>query len=86
MPRQLPQAEAFIDSAEGIERISACAARIQRAIEKTRVKLDALPSARKAPYAKAEDEAILLSKLARSKNWSLDPASHFPADGEFRRL
>lgn len=77
------QAESWTDASKGIQRISAYAARIERAIEKTRAKLDALQSARKAAYAKAEEEAILLSKLARSKGWSFDPATHFPANGDF---
>ena len=77
------QAEAWIDASKGIQRISLYAARIQRAIEKTRAKLDALQSARKAAYAKAEEEAILLSKLARSKGWTFDPATHVPPDGDF---
>ena len=81
--RAMAEAEAFIDAAKGIQRISIYTARIQRAIEKTRAKLDALQSARKAAYAKAEEEAILLAKLARSKGWSFDPASHFAAEGDF---
>jgi hypothetical protein len=79
----IAQAQAFIDPVKGIQRISTYAARIERAIEKTHSKLYALQSARKAAYAKAEQEAILLAKLARSKNWSFDPASHFPPEGDF---
>jgi hypothetical protein len=77
------RAKAFIDAAKGIQRISIYAARIQRASEKTRARLDALQPACKAAYAKAEEEAILLLKLDRSKSWSFEPASHFPSYGGF---
>ena len=77
------QAQAFIDATKGIQRIALYASRIQRTLDKDSAKLEALQSARKAAFAKAQEEAILLSKLARSKGWSFDPAAHFPPDGDF---
>jgi hypothetical protein len=77
------QAQAWNDASKGIQRISLYASRIQRTIDKAGAKLDALQSARKAAFAKAQEEAILLAKLARAKGNSFDPASHLPPDGDF---
>ena len=77
------QARAWIDSNKGLQRIALYAHRIERAITKDSAKLEALQSARKTAYAKAQEEAILLSKLARSQNRSFDPATHFPSGGDF---
>jgi hypothetical protein len=77
------QAQAFVDASKGLQRIALYAGRIQRTLDKDTARLDALQSARKAAYAKAQEEAILLAKLARSQNWSFSPASHFPSDGDF---
>jgi hypothetical protein len=77
------QATAWIDASKGLQRIALYAARIARAIDKDRARLDALQSARKAAYAKAQEEAILLAKLARSKGGSFQPADHFPTTGDF---
>ena len=77
------QAKAWIDASKGLQRIALYAARIERAITKDRARLDALQSARKAAYAKAQEEAILLAKLARAKGSSFQPADHFPPTGDF---
>ena len=77
------QAQAWNDSTKGIQRIALYAHRIERSITKDSAKLDALQSARKAAYAKAQEEAILLAKLARAKGNTFDPGSHFPPDGDF---
>ena len=77
------QAQAWIDATKGLQRIALYAARIQRTIDRDSARLDALQSARKAAYAKAQEEAILLSKLAYAKGHTFDPASHFPPDGDF---
>ena len=79
----LAQAQAWIDATKGTQRMSLYANRIQRTLDRDSAKLEALQSARKAAYVKAQEEAILLSKLARSKGWSFDPATHFPPDGDF---
>ena len=77
------QAQAFVDSTKGIQRIALYANRIQRTLDKDSAKLDALQSARKAAYAKAQEEAVLLAKLARAKGNAFDPASHFPSGADF---
>ena len=77
------QAQAWNDATKGIQRIATYAHRIERAITKDSAKLEALQSTRKAAYAKAQEEAILLAKLARAKGNTFDPASHFPPDGDF---
>ena len=77
------QAQAWIDSTKGLQRIALYAHRIERAITKDSAKLEALQSARKASYAKAQEEAILLAKLARAKGNAFDPATHFSSDGDF---
>ena len=51
------QATAWIDASKGLQRIALYAARIARAIDKDRARLDALQSARKAAYAKAQEAA-----------------------------
>ena len=79
----LAQANALKDPKSGLQRIALYANRIRRAIEKDTVRLDALQSARKAAYAKAQEEAILFAKLARAKGLEFQPADHFPADGDF---
>lgn len=73
------QAHAWIDHTKGLQRIATYAARIQRSIDKDTAELQALQDARKAAYAKAQDEAILLTKLAHAKNSAFDPAAHFSA-------
>jgi hypothetical protein len=77
------QAQAWNDASKGIQRIALYAHRIERAITKDSAKLDALQSARKVAHAKAQEEAILLMKLARAKGNAFDPASHFPPDCDF---
>jgi len=70
-------ADAWADPAKGLQRLALYAARIQRAIEKTTAELKLMQSQRKAAYAKAQEEAILLTKLAAAKGNSFDPAHHF---------
>ena len=79
----LAQAQAWIDATKGIQRMSLYANRIQRTLDQDSARLEALQSARKAAYAKAREEAILLAKLARAKGNSFDPASHFTPGGDF---
>ncbi len=76
------RAQAFLDAATGLQRIAIYAQRIQRDIEKTAAALHAAQSARKAAYAAAHDEAVLLVKLAAVRNQDFDPATHFPAADE----
>lgn len=71
------QAQAWIDKTKGLQRISTYAARIQRELDKDAAALEALQKARKAAYAKAEEEAVLLTKLAHAKGETFDPAAHF---------
>jgi hypothetical protein len=73
-------AAAYNDAQRGLQRICTYAARIQRAIEKTTAQLNALQSERKAAYAKAEEEAILLSMLANDHKKISEAAAYF-SDG-----
>ena len=71
--------EAWIDPSKGLQRIALYANRIQRAIEKNTIRLEALQSQRKAAHEKAQEEAVLLTELAQSKGETYDPAPDFPA-------
>jgi hypothetical protein len=42
-----------------------------------------MQSERKAAYAKAEQEAILLTQLAHAKGKTAEAASHFPPERDF---
>jgi hypothetical protein len=77
------QAQAWVDPAKGLQRIALYAARIQRAIEKSNVEFKAMRAERLAAYAKAQEEAIVLTQLAAAQGQTFDPAEHFPANGSF---
>lgn len=77
------QAEAWLDPAKGLKNLATYAARIQRAIEKTTAELKSMQSERKAAYAKAEEEAILLTQLAYAKGNTAEAATHFPPGGNY---
>jgi hypothetical protein len=77
------QAKAWIDPPKGLQRIGLYAARIQRTIDRDSARLEALQSARKAAYAKAQEEAILLCKLNYSTGHKFNPADHFAPNGDF---
>jgi hypothetical protein len=70
-------AAAYNDAQKGLQRICTYAARIQRAIEKTTAQLNALQSERKAAYAKAEKEAILLAMLANDHKKISEAPAYF---------
>jgi hypothetical protein len=74
------QAKAWSDPEKGLQRIALYAARIQRAIDKATAELKSMQAERKAAFAKAQEEAILLTRLAASKGQTFDPAPHFPLD------
>lgn len=67
-------AQAFIDATKGLQRISLYANRIQRAIEKNTAELKSMQAGRKAAYANAQEEAILLTRLAAMKGETYTPA------------
>lgn len=71
------KAEAFIDSAKGLQRIALYANRLSRSIEKNTQRLEALQAARKAAEAKALEEAILLTQHAESKGETYEPGRDF---------
>jgi hypothetical protein len=71
------KAEAFIDSAKGLQRIALYANRLSRSIEKSTQRLESLQTARKAAEAKAREEAILLTQHAESKGETYDPGRDF---------
>ena len=62
-----------------LQRIALYAGRIQRAIEKNTAELKSLQAARKAAYAQAQEEAILLTQLAAAKGQTVDAARDFPS-------
>ncbi len=70
-------AEAWNDPVKGLQRIALYAGRIQRAIEKNTTELKAMQAERKAAYAKAQEEAILLTQLAEASGNTFDPAHYF---------
>ncbi len=76
-------ADAWIDPLKGLQRIALYAARIQRAIEKTTAALIAMQAAHRAARSHAQEEAILLSKLAESLGQIYDPAVDFPPEAGF---
>jgi hypothetical protein len=73
------QVQAWADSTTGLQRVALYAARIQRAIEKTTSELKEMQSNRKTAYAKAEQEAILLTQLAHAKGQPPDQSKEFPS-------
>ncbi len=79
LPPASAHAEAWVDPTKGLQRIALYAARIQRAIEKNTAELKVMQAERKALYAIAQEEAILLTQLAAIKGQTLDPAQDFPS-------
>ncbi len=71
-------AQAWVDATKGLQRLALYAIRIQRAIDKDSAELKSLQAERKAAFAQAQEEAILLTRLAQSKGQTFDPAPHFP--------
>ena len=70
-------AAAFSDPQKDLRNITLYAARIQRAIEKTTAQLKSLQDERKTAYAKAEEEAILLTHLANTHKKVSEAAAYF---------
>jgi hypothetical protein len=79
LPPASAHAEAWVDPNKGLQRVALYAARIQRAIEKNTAELKLMQAERKALYAIAQEEAILLTQLAQTKGQTLDPAQDFPS-------
>jgi hypothetical protein len=76
------QMQAWIDPTKGLQRIALYASRIQRAIERNTDELKALQSERKAAFAAAQEQAILLTQLAHLKRETYEPGADFePASG-----
>ena len=72
-------ADAWLDSTRGLKSVATYTARIQRAIEKSTAELKSLQAERKAAYAKAQEEAMLLTQLAHAKGQTVDAAKDFPS-------
>jgi hypothetical protein len=72
-------AEVSFEAFKALNRASLYAHRIQRAIEKNRAELKQMQDGRKAAYAKAQEEAILLTRLAHAKGQPPDQAKEFPS-------
>jgi hypothetical protein len=73
------EAETWEQLARDLKNVTLQANRIQRAVEKTTAALNAMQSQRKAAYAKAEEEAILLTQLAHAKGQTVDASKDFPS-------
>jgi hypothetical protein len=71
--------ETWEQNARELKNVTLQANRIQRAIEKSTAALNAMQAARKSAYAKAEAEAILLTRLAHAKGQTVDAAKDFPS-------
>jgi hypothetical protein len=71
--------ETWAEKTRELRNITLQAGRIQRAIEKSTAALNAMQATRKAAYAKAEAEAILLTQLAHAKGQTVDAAKDFPS-------
>ena len=71
------QAQAWLDATKGLQRLALYISRIGRALQKDTAALAALQDERKARYAKAEEEAVALTLLARSPGQSFNPAQYF---------
>jgi hypothetical protein len=72
-------AEISCEAVKALNRTALYAGRIQRAIEKNRAELNSMQAGRKAAYAQAQEEAILLTRLAHAKGQSPDQAKEFPS-------
>ena len=71
------QALAWSNKDTGLQRIALYAHRIQRTAEKTAAALETLQQQRKAAFAKAQEEAMLLLQLSITEGQNFDPAIHF---------
>lgn len=76
-------AKAWSDPQKGLQRVALYANRIQHAIDKTTAELNKIQEARKTAYAKAEQEAMLLTQLAHAKGKTETAATHFPPERDF---
>jgi hypothetical protein len=74
-------AGAYLDPSKGLRTVALYANRLQRAIEKNTAYLEALQAKRKAAYAQAQEEAILLTQLAEANGESYNPEPDFPSIG-----
>jgi hypothetical protein len=73
------EAEDFDELRKELRRTSLYAQRIQRAIEKNRGELNSMQTTRKSAFAKAQEEAILLTQLAHAKGQPPDQSKEFPS-------
>jgi hypothetical protein len=73
------EADTWEQMARELKNVTLQANRIQRAVEKSTAALNAMQAQRKAAYAKAEAEAILLTQLAHAKCQTVDAAKDFPS-------
>jgi hypothetical protein len=62
-----------------LKNVTLQANRIQRAIEKGAAELKSMQASRKAAYARAEQEAILLTQFAHAKGQPPDQSKEFPS-------
>jgi hypothetical protein len=73
----LAEAQTWVEQAKFLALITLYEQRIHRAIEKSTALLNAEQARRKADYAEAEKEAILLTRHAGSKGETYDDAGDF---------
>jgi hypothetical protein len=72
------QAKTWLADGRDIQLLSLYQQRIQRSIERNMAELRTLRAERKAARDQAVEEAVLLSRLAKSKGETYDPAADFP--------
>jgi hypothetical protein len=74
-------ADAYLDASKGLRTVALYANRLQRSIEKNTAYLETLQAKRKAAYAEAQEEAILLTQLSEANGEIYNPAPDFPSTG-----
>jgi hypothetical protein len=78
----LAQGQTWIAQAKNLQLLTLYEQRIRRSVEKNTAELKALQAERKAAFAKAEEEARLLVKLAQSEGDNHDPSIDFPPESQ----
>ena len=78
----LAQGQTWIAQAKNLQLLTLYEQRIRRCLEKNTAGLRALQTERKAAVARAQEEARLLVKLARSEGDNYDPSIDFPPESQ----
>jgi hypothetical protein len=79
----LDAGQTWIEQARNLQLLTLYEQRINRTLAKNTARLEALQSARKAAYAQAQAEAMLLAEWTQSQGEIYDPAEDFPPSEYF---